>query len=75
VRGLEREVPGIDAIGLRLEEARQQRHQGLYDEVMRVGEADFREMLAIVVDLLPLARRGLEQIRPGIPLDPLPDDT
>jgi uncharacterized protein (UPF0332 family) len=71
-RGLEREVPGIDALGLRLEEARQQRHQGLYDEVMRVTQSDFKAMLGIVEELLPAARTGLERLRPGIALDPIP---
>ena len=72
VRGLEAEVPGIDAIGVRLEEARQQRHQGLYDEVLRVSEEDFQDMLAIIDDLLPAASSALQRMRPGIALEPVP---
>jgi len=69
VRGLESEVPGIDALALRLEQARQQRHQGLYDEVERVNQRAFESMLAIIEDLVPLALAALERMRPGINLD------
>ena len=72
VRGLEAEAPGINAIGVRLEEARQQRHQGLYDEVMRVTREDFEGMLAILDDLLPLASAAIQRLRPGIVLEPVP---
>lgn len=70
IRGLEREAPGIGALALRLEEMRQQRHQGLYDEVMRITEEDFRAMLGLADELLAIAGPALERLRPGIPLDP-----
>ncbi|HEX8903464.1 MAG TPA: hypothetical protein VF771_01340, partial [Longimicrobiaceae bacterium] len=70
VRGLESEAPGMDAIGLRLEEARQHRHQGMYDEILRVERRDFESILAILDELIPIASAAIKRLRPGIDLDP-----
>ena len=69
VRGLEPDVPGIDALALRLEESRQQRHQGMYDEVMRVNRRELDSMLALLDELIPLASAAIERLRPGVLLD------